>query len=793
MGSFDRLLEQIDAFIRKFYKNQMVKGLILFVGTFLLSFVLTTTLEYFGHFGSITRGTLFFTFIAVNLAILINFFIIPLLKLYSFGKRINRFQASEIIGTFFPSVSDRLKNTLQLNESLESNEGNIELIRASVMQRSNSLSIVPFASAIDLKENKKYAKYLVPLFTIFVVIGIAAPSLFKVGTERVVNYTEEFPELAPFSFVLNTEDLIIEEGEDLPVEVVLKGNELPEHVYLISDNGKFLMNRVAKNKFAGVIKKPKKSGAFYFEANEFESDEFQLSVFGKSTIGKMEARLSYPKYLGRTDEVIKNAGDLTVPEGTEIEWSLVTKNTSFVDFIFNGEKKRFNTEGFKISKKLLNTSTISIHLSNKYRVKHDSSNVSISVIKDAYPAIQVDEVKDTVSDGLRFFTGHISDDYGLNALNFVYTVISEDGKKRENRMSVRKVNGADMNFDFAVDFRRENVKLNDRIEYYFVVNDNDGVNGSKSTRSQVYTYKLPSLDELNEKREEDQKEIKENLNDLVNRTKEFQKNIDKLKKDVLNSKRSDWNKMNQVNQLKEEQKSILESLENMQQKMDQSTQEKNQLSEMDKELLEKQDMIEKLLEELMDDELRALLDELQKLMEQNNKEELKQNLDNIEQSSEDMKKQLDRSLEMLKKLQVNEKIDDIEKELKELAKEQEDLKKDIEDEKISKENSVNEQDEINKKFDELKEDLKELKELNEALEKPMDLGEPESSEEKIEEDLKESKENLENSKEKKAGENQKSAADEMKKMADELDQKQQESNKQQQEEDINSLRNILES
>lgn len=793
MGSFDRLLEQIDAFIRKYYKNQMVKGGILFIAVFLLSFLLTTTLEYFGRFGSVTRAILFFTFLAVNLFILIKYIVLPIMKLYSFGQRINRYQASEIIGNFFPTISDRLKNTLQLNDDLQSNEGNIELIRASVMQRSNDLSVVPFSNAINIGENKRYAKYLIPLFLIFVVIGIAAPSLFTQGTERVVNYTKEYKELAPFSFVLKNKDLIIEEGNDLRVDLLLKGDELPEHVYLVSENGKFLMKKTAKNGFSGIIKKPKKSGVFYFQANDFKSEDFHLSVFGKAAIGKMEAKLSYPAYLGKPNEVIQNAGDLTVPEGTEIEWSVVTKNTSYVDFSFNETKQRFKNVGFKVSKILRNTSNIKVVLSNKHRVKLDSSAMTIEVVKDAFPTIQVSEVKDTVSDGLRFFSGQITDDYGLNGLYFVYTIVSEDGKRKENRMSVKKVFGTDLPFDFAVDFRRENVKLNDRIEYYFVVNDNDGVNGSKATRSQVYSYKLPSLEELNEKRAEDQEEIKENLNDLLNRTQDFQKKIEKLKKDVLNTKKNDWNKLNQVNQLKEEQKSILESLENMQQQMDKSVQEKNQLSEMDKELLEKQEMIEKLLEELMDDEMRDLLDQLEKLMEKNNQEDLKEKLDDIERSSEDMNKQLDRSLEMLKRLQVNEKIDDVEKELKELAKEQEELKKEIENNKIDGQKAVEKQDEINKKFDQLKEDLDALDKLNKELEKPMNLGDTEESEKQIEEDLQESKESLENSKEKKAGEKQQSASDEMKKMAEQLDQMQQQSNQQQQEEDINSLRNILES
>ncbi len=793
MGSFDRLLEQIDAFIRKFYQNLMVKGLILFIGVFFLSFLVTTTLEYFGRFSSLTRGILFFAFIAINISILIKYFIIPLMRLYSLGKRINRYQASEIIGSFFPTISDRLKNTLQLNDSLDANEGNIELIRASVSQRSQTLNVVPFISAIDIKDNKKYAKFLIPLFLVFIVIGIASPSLFTQGSERVLNYSREYKEPAPFNFVLKTNNLEIEEGDDLPIELNLIGKELPEHVYLISENGKFLMVRTTKNKFKGLIKKPKQSGRFYFEANDFTSDDFRLNVFGKATIGKLEAKLMYPAYLGKVNETIKNAGDITVPEGTIVEWSVVTKNTLFVDFLFNSKSQRFKSEGFKVNKKLINTSNVSLLLSNKYKQKIDSSNLVVTVVKDAYPTIQVEEVIDSVSEGLRFFTGNISDDYGLQNLTFAYSIISENGKRVDKRMAVKKVFGVELPFDFAVDFRREEVKLNDKIEYYFVVSDNDGVNGSKASRSQVYTYKLPTLEELNENRDEDQKKIKKNLTDLLNKTKDFQKNVDKLKKEVLNSKKSDWNKLNQVNQLQEEQKSILESLENMKEQMDQSTEEKNQLSEMDKELMEKQDLIEKLLEELMDDELRDLLEQLEKLMEKNDKESINEKLEDLDKSSEEMKKQMDRSLEMLKKLQVNEKIDDIEKELKELAKEQEELKKEIEEKAISKEKAVEEQEALNKKFDELKEDLKQLEELNKELSDPMKLGDTDSSQERISEDLKESKEGLQNSKEKKAGESQKSAAEEMKKMADQLDQAQQQSNQEQQEEDINSLRNILES
>ena len=791
--SFELLLNQIEAFIRKYYVNRILKGILFFTGAFLVSFLFVSVFEYFGRFNSFVRAMLFFAFVLSNLYVMVFYVVVPLLNLYSFGKRINRLQAAEIIGKFFPTISDRLKNTLQLEGDLSAQTGNLELLRASVQQRSEQLSVVPFANAVNLGDNKKYARFLIPVFCVFVIIAVAAPKWLTQGTERVVNYNKEFKPEAPFSFVLLNKKLTIEEGEDLPVEVMLKGNGLPDQLYLISENGKFLMKKVRKNKFRGVIKRPKESSSFRFEANDFYSKQFYLTVFGKSSIGRLQATIDYPSYTGKSDEIIQNSGDLTVPEGSLIKWDVITKNTDLTYVQLNNKVTSYKSSSFSFSRKVFNTISAEINLKNRFKASKDRTTFFVDVVKDGFPSISVEESADSISDGLRFFVGRCGDDYGVSGLTFVYTIHSEDGKSRTNKMNVKKVSGLEVPFDFAVDFRREKVKLKDRIDYYFVVYDNDGVNGSKSTKSETFTYRLPSLEELNEQREEDQKEIQNDLSSLLRKTQDFQKKVDKLKKDVLNNKANDWNRLNQIEQLKNEQESIQNNLEQLQNQMNESIEEKDQLSEIDKELLEKQQMIEELLKEVMDDELMKLLEELEKLMEKNDKDGLKDKLEDIDQSNEDMKNQLDRSLEMLKRLQVNEKIDDVEKELQSLAKDQEELKKDIEQNKLSKEDAEKKQDLLNDRFNELREDLKELKELNDALSDPMELGEQDPLSEEISKEMQDAKESLQGGKNKKAGEKQQSASDKMEEMAEQLDAMQQESNQQQQEEDMNSIRNILES
>ena len=792
MSAFDRLLIQIDAFIRKFYKNQIIKGLLLFIGVLVISYLFVITLEYFGRFNSIVRAVLLFGFIGVNAVILSKYIIIPTLKLKEFGDRIDRYQASKIIGVFFPHISDRLLNTLQLKDQMNKNSADYELLYASVQQRSATMSIVPFTDAIDFNENKKHLKWVLPTVLVLFLVGVLSPSFLTQGTERVLNFSEIYEVKAPFEFSLIGSGLSVEEGDDFKLEVELLGDNIPDKVYLKSEQGRFLLNRITKNRFQGGFVQVRSDVKFHFEANDFKSKSYMLSVISKTAIDKFRATLTYPSYLGKETEIIENSGDLVIYEGTSVSWSVRTKNSEGVEFWIGPQKNEFTRAGFTVKRKFTSNSNGMVVLKNRENGKKDTTRFTVEVIKDEHPSIQVGEIKDTIKDGIRYFSGVVGDDHGLSALQFIYNIKGKEGEKRTEKIDVRKVMGTESPFDFAVDFRREELKLEDRIEYYFIVYDNDGVNGSKATKSKMFEYRLPSLDELNEQREEDQEAVKEDLTDAIRQVEKFKEDLNRLRKESLNSKQSNWNKENQVKQLQEEHESIIENLQKIKEEMNNSAQEKNQLSELDEELLKQQEMISELLDELMDEELRDLLDQLEELMKEQNKNALEQNMDELEMSSEEMKKQLDRSLEMLKRLQVNEKIDAIEEELKMLSKEQEELRKKSENKKGVDQQNIKEQNKVNKSFEEIKEDLEELDSLNNALDRPMDLGAPKEEGEEINEDLKDSKEKLEKGKNGKAGDSQKDASEKMEQLAEQLDAMQAQSNQQQQGEDMDLLRDILE-
>ena len=115
-NNYNLLIRKIDEFIRKYYKNLLVKGALYSAAIVGFGFLLVNFLEYFSWFGTTIRTILFYTLTALLLGIIVRFIAIPLFKLLKIGKIITHEQAAVIIGNYFSDVKDVLLNTLQLKQ-----------------------------------------------------------------------------------------------------------------------------------------------------------------------------------------------------------------------------------------------------------------------------------------------------------------------------------------------------------------------------------------------------------------------------------------------------------------------------------------------------------------------------------------------------------------------------------------------------------------------------------------------------------------------------------------------------
>src|ERR1700710_418964 len=94
--NYGLLIDKINIFIRKYYFNKFLRGLI-FLGAGLFSaYVVFTVSEYFGNFNTVFRTLFFYSFIFLNVGLIAWLVVPPMLAWLKLGKSITHDQAAEI-------------------------------------------------------------------------------------------------------------------------------------------------------------------------------------------------------------------------------------------------------------------------------------------------------------------------------------------------------------------------------------------------------------------------------------------------------------------------------------------------------------------------------------------------------------------------------------------------------------------------------------------------------------------------------------------------------------------------
>jgi len=796
--NYNILIEKLDAFIRKYYTNQLIRGGLYSIALLAGFFLAFTLLESVAWFSVSIRTALFYIYLLGATVILVRFVAIPLLKLYKAGKRISHEMAADIIGKHFSEVRDSLLNTLQLKALTNDNPTERELILAGINQKAEQLKPVPFVSAIDLSKNRKYLYYALPPVLIISLFLLFSPKAITEPGNRLINHSLSFQKPLPFSISISNKELKAVQQEDFTLNVKVEGEEIPDQVFIVLDGNEYRMEASDKLNYSYTFKKVQKNQQFNFQAAGHYTADYELIVLPKPIILNFDLELAYPAYTGQKPEVLSNTGDISIPQGTNVTWKFYTRDTRFLTLKTGTEMQKIevkNSNTVTSSKRLMNPIPYSVSIENEYMRSSDSMSFFINVIPDLYPIINVEEYRDSVYDNRLYFRGLIKDDYGFRNMEFRLAHKTETGESSAETsvpVVIQKEN-AQQQFYHFFDVAQAGLQPGDEIEYYFIVWDNDGVNGSKSSRSQKMSLKIPTRKEIEEMVKKNQENTKSDLQKSIEEARQIQKDISQLNKKLIDKKTLNYQEKKQVQDLLERQKKLQNEVEEMKLQNQKTNMKEAQYSEVDESIAEKQRQLEKLFEEIMSDEMKQLFEELQRMMENLDKDKLNEVMDKMKFSAEDMEKALDRNLELFKQLEFDKKLTETIDKLKQLSEEEKKLaEKTDEADKKDQEKLSQEQDKINQAYDELKKDLKELNEINKKFEEPNNFKIPEQKKEDIQKDLDDSKDNLKDSQMKKAAKSQKDASKKMEEMSDMLFEMQQEMEEESLGEDIESLRAILE-
>ena len=794
-NNYSYLIHKIDEFIRKYYLNKVVRGLIYLTASFLASYLVVTIAEYLGNFSPLIRTILFYSFLILNGTILANWIVIPLLSYYNLGKHISHEQASEIIGQHFVHVKDKLLNTLQLKKLADENHQQKSLIEASINQKIDDLKPIPFTSAIRINDNRKYLKYALPPLAIIFLISATAPSIFSESTERLLKHDKKFVKKAPFEFVILNKNLSSVQGDDFELQIKMTGNEIPQDIYLEDGANTFKLEKENIIRFNYTFRNLQNTKNIRLIAGEFSSDIYTIEVKRKPTLLNFDVILDYPEYVRKKREFISNSGDLTVPVGTKISWKFKTDNTSTIQLNLGNRNvsiKPSNANEFNFSYRAMQNTGFTARPVNKEVSTSDLANYTIKVIPDLNPAIQVNERPDSVNTKMLYFVGQVSDDYGFSSLRFHYKVLNGDKIAKSNSKTISfDRNALQSNFFHVWNVKEANAEPGQQVEYYFEVVDNDGVNGPKATRSVVRTVKLPTQAEAERNIEQSSKAVQQKTEQAIRQAGQIERDAKRLTQDLINKKSLSFEEKKEVEKLLEKQKALENLVNEIKKDNKQKSLEQQDIQNQPEEILKKQKQIEDLFNNVLDEKTRELLKNIEKLLEQNNKNQTQQELSKMQLDNKTLQKELDRILELYKQLEFDQKLTNTIDKLKEQAQKQEKLGEQTEKKSSNPEALKQQQEELQKDFEKVQKDLEELAQKNEELEQKNNLQNTEKEQEQIEKHQEESSKNLGQKDTKKASENQKQAAKQMNDLSKKLEQMQQEGEMQEMQVNMQNLREVL--
>ncbi|HLS11261.1 MAG TPA: hypothetical protein VK050_03775 [Flavobacteriaceae bacterium] len=779
MQNKSELIQKLEAFIRKYHMNDILRGAILFLSIGLLYLLLLLLIEYFFWLPTIGRKVLFWSIIVVELALLYRWILIPLSKLLKLREGLSYEKAARIIGSHFPEVSDKLLNTLQLQQSGESSE----LLFASIEQKMDEMKTISFPKAVSFASNKKYLPYFVLPILVFVLsFFIADANWFGSSYNRVANYNVAYTPPAPYSFHILNDSLTVVQNEPFDLAFTIIGNRIPEEVKLEIGEESYFLQEDDKGVYRYSIASNIADLPFAIIGNNKVREEFVLKVLPRPFIQNMELSIQPPAHTRIKPSKMRGSGAAEVPEGSKVTWNIETSQSDRLRMVLQDSVYNFNFEKdfYVYTQQILQPFDYSLEAVNNQSNQKETMHFRMQIIKDAYPTINVQQKQDDIEPTLYQFSGSAEDDYGLRSLIFVIYPSANPAAKEIFDIPLSGNSFEEFQFNFDT---REYIQEQGNYVYYFEVSDNDAVNSYKITRSDMGTIEALSSDAIKDSQLDFQKDKLQNLSENMQKWMEENADLEELENLERTDENLRWEDIQKMNAFRKQEQYSLESLEKITEDLKESLDkmEASPSSQEEKEQL--QERMDEQLQELAKNQ--ELLDKLEELQSKISNEELVKEIEEYKQEKKIQEKNLNQLLELTKRFYVSEKNKKLAADLMELGKKQEELsEKDGEEVKA-------EQEKLQEQFDRFKDEMDNLMKENQELLKPFSLHQDKSTEERISEDQQEALDKLEEGSTEESKPSQQGAGQKMQQLAEAMQQQQMQGGMESIAEDAAVLRQIL--
>jgi hypothetical protein len=752
--------KKLSATKRKMYLLDALAGLFIAIGTFALATTIFSVLEHFGNFSSAVR-LVFYGLIWLSAIVPFGIFSVPsLLKLLGISKSIQFDELALRIGWYYPDVQDRLSNSLQLVSRSKSLQGiSRSLIEASFQEAYKASEGKDFNVIIDKKKFQRSLFYMIGALLLTVVIfATSSNSLFS-AMNRIQNWNTSYTPPAPYTLKIQPKYQKILKNSNLRITVKADGVP-PESIKLYvkeeasNEYDSYTLQLDTSNTYNYYFTNIKSTFEFYAEADwlgkPVRTDTGKIVVYDKPEIRSINGEVHFPSYTHISPRPINEQnGDITALRGSQVNFQISANKElrSAKIYFLNSTKDSTTKKDTSVISLAVNKNTasgsMSIINSGSYYFKvYDKNNeeneqpvqYGVIVMQDEYPAVRLIQPMYNVKltdDAILPMQIGITDDYGFSYLKLYYRLAYSEFSEPDKEFRSVKIpiiyNGLSVEIPFVWNLKQLDIVPNDRYEFFVEVADNDIISGPKTARSQILTAILPSLEDVLTENESKQENIQQDINKLTQEVSDIKKDAENLQRDLQknpNQKQLNWEQQKKAEDILKRQEKVMQKMEDLQKQLSQSTQEMNQNKLISQETLQKYLELQKLMKEINSPELQKLQNKIQEALKNISKEDMEKALKNFTFNEEQFKQSIERTMKILQRLQLEQKIDALNRRAEKLQESQEELKNQANQKNLSKE----QQQDIAKKQEQLQKEVqsidKELQEIEKLMNKVQDEDMP---------------------------------------------------------------------
>ncbi|MCX5753520.1 MAG: hypothetical protein NTW97_07710 [Candidatus Krumholzibacteria bacterium] len=418
---------------------------------------------------------------------------------------------------------------------------------------------------------------------------------------------------------------------------------------------------------------------YAFSAGGVRTAEHRVTVIHRPVINGMTAVLKYPAYTGaKADTLEPLAGRIVALAGTRVEIEGRTSKPirdGRLRFASGGTTQLApGPGGFTALFTIAANDTFvvetvdSLGFTNDHAVKYP-----VAALDDAPPSIEIvapddgAELPRTLIADL-YYRG--SDDYGIARVRLFSMRDGKDENFAATQVPIPAGPVTEIEGRFAWSLENAGVFPGDKILYYLEITDNNTATGPRSARTATRRILVPSISEIYARIREDESRRRDDLEDVLDKGREIRERMKKLSNEIKAEGDLDWSRRRESGEILEKQREIQSKMQDITGEIDKSleTLEKNRAASQD--VGRKVEEIQRLLKSIENDNLRSAIEKLQKLMNEVPTGELAARMNEIELDTDKLIENMDRTIELLKQVIKEEKMDELVRRMEEMLKEQ---------------------------------------------------------------------------------------------------------------------------